>query len=138
MSERKAARETWESFTERKIREAQSEGAFDALPGMGQPIPGIEKPLDENWWVRDKLRREELTVLPPILEARLEVEKTLETIRSMSSKSAVRKRLEQLNEKIRKAHYSHIAGPADGIAPLDIAATLKDWEKFRRSRRQDE
>lgn len=133
MTERKPPRESWESFAERKIREAQSEGAFDRLPGMGRPIPGIDRPLAENWWVKQKLRREEITVLPPILEARLEVEKTLDAIESLGSETAVRKHLEELNEKIRKAHFSHVAGPADGILPLDIEATVRDWKQRRQS-----
>jgi hypothetical protein len=29
---------TWESLTERLIREAQEEGRFDELPGQGQPL----------------------------------------------------------------------------------------------------
>ncbi len=68
MSERKNIRPPdWQSYTEALIRAAQEEGEFDNLPGFGQPIPGIDDPLDENWWVREKLKREgvKLTVAPP-------------------------------------------------------------------------
>jgi hypothetical protein len=131
MTERKPRQETWESFAERKIREAQAEGAFDGLPGFGQPIPGIDQPLNPDWWLRDKLRREELNVLPPILEARLEAEKTLQAIGTLTNEAAVRRRLEQLNEKIRTAHFSHIAGPSAGVAPVDIEAVIADWRRKR-------
>jgi hypothetical protein len=87
MTERKPPGEAWESFTERRIREAQAEGAFENLPGFGRPIPGIDEPLDENWWIREKLRREQINAVPPIIAARLEVEKTLVAIRQGWSSS---------------------------------------------------
>ena len=130
-TERKPPNESWESFTERRIREAQAEGAFENLPGFGRPIPGIDEPLDENWWIREKLRREQVNALPPILEARLEVERTLAAIGQLTSEHQVRRRLERLNDVIRRAHFSHIAGPADGIRPLDIEAEVARWRAAR-------
>ncbi|MHC4876821.1 MAG: DnaJ family domain-containing protein [Planctomycetota bacterium] len=61
MTERKPAGESWGAFTERQIRQAQEAGEFSGLPGFGQPIPGIDEPLDENWWLKQKLRREKLS-----------------------------------------------------------------------------
>ncbi len=133
--ERKPAEETWESFTERKIREAQAEGEFDHLPGFGQPIPDLDEPLDENWWVRKKLRREQLNLLPPVLQARLEKQRTLEAIDSMKSERAVRRCLERLNETIRRAHFSHLPGPPEGVTPVDIEAVVAQWRQRRRFRR---
>src|SRR5262245_35294829 len=112
--ERKPSGMSWESFTERRIREAAEAGAFKELPGFGQPIPGIDEPLDENWWIKRKLRNEGVGVVPPVLEARLDVEKTLAEIAGMSSEAAVRHKLAELNERIRAAHFSPIAGPAEG------------------------
>ncbi|MEX2027433.1 MAG: DUF1992 domain-containing protein [Pirellulaceae bacterium] len=68
MSERKNIRpHDWESYAEALIRAAQEAGEFDNLPGFGQPIPSIDEPHDENWWVREKLKREgiKLNVPPP-------------------------------------------------------------------------
>jgi hypothetical protein len=48
----------WDSLAEDRIREAQASGEFDNLPGFGKPIPGIDEPYDELWWVKDKLKRE--------------------------------------------------------------------------------
>src|SRR5690606_41871919 len=67
---RKPAHLSWESFAERRIREAAEAGAFDNLPGLGQPIPGIDEPMDENWRVRKKLRPANLAVVPPTIAAR--------------------------------------------------------------------
>ena len=55
----------WESYAEALIRAAQEEGEFENLPGFGQPIPGIDEPHDDNWWVREKLKREGLKAPPP-------------------------------------------------------------------------
>ena len=43
-----------------QVRAAQDNGAFDNLPGAGKPIPNLDQPYDENWWVKQKLREEEL------------------------------------------------------------------------------
>ena len=50
----------WNGLAEHRIRGAQAEGQFDNLPGFGKPIPGI----DELWWVKEKLKREQITRLP--------------------------------------------------------------------------
>ena len=64
--------EKFESLAERRIREAQAEGRFDALTGFGKPLASLDGPDDENWWIKNKLREEGLVILPPILEARRE------------------------------------------------------------------
>jgi Domain of unknown function (DUF1992) len=126
--ERKPRSENWESFADRKIREAQEEGAFDALPGFGKPIPDLDGPDDPNWWVKKKLREEKLVLLPPILEARLDAEKTLEAINSMASEEQVRRTLQALNERIRKAHFSAADGPATGVRPVEVEAVVAAWK----------
>lgn len=128
---RKPAHESWESFTERRIREAQEAGEFDQLPGFGKPIPGIDQPLDENWWVKEKLKREQINALPPTLEVRLEIQKTLEQLDSFTNEYALRRRLEALNEKVKAANYSHIRGPADGVLPVDVERVVQKWHESR-------
>jgi DnaJ homologue, subfamily C, member 28, conserved domain len=119
--------EKFESLAERKIREAQAEGQFDALPGFGKPIPDLDGPDDENWWIKNKLRQEGLVILPPILEARRDIEKTLEAVRSMNSERQVRLAIKALNERIRAAHFSPAGGPADGVRPVDLEAVVQSW-----------
>jgi hypothetical protein len=131
MTERKPPEESWESFTERKIREAQSEGAFANLPGFGRPIPGIDDPPDENRWIREKLRSEQIVVLPPILEARLRKERELAAMPQMASEHEVRRRMQRLNDEIRRAHYSHIPGPSEGVLPVDVEAAVDEWRRLR-------
>ena len=47
-----------------KIRAAIEAGEFDNLPGFGKPSPVIDEPYDPMWWVRRKLRQEELPADP--------------------------------------------------------------------------
>jgi hypothetical protein len=131
MGERKPGGAAWEVLAEQRIREAQRAGLFDNLPGLGRPIPGIDQPLEENWWLKRKLRAEGLSVLPPILEVRLEIEKTLEAIGRLSHETAVRRRLAALNEKIRAANASPVTGPLVSVAVLDVEAVVERWRRQR-------
>jgi hypothetical protein len=45
---------------ERLIQQAQERGDFDGLPGLGKPIPDLDAPHDEHWWVRRWVAREDL------------------------------------------------------------------------------
>jgi hypothetical protein len=121
----------FESFAERKIREAQAEGQFDALPGFGKPIPDLDEPDDENWWIKSKLKREGLVILPPILEARRDIERTLEAVRLLQTERQVRVCLNALNERIRAAHFSPAGGPPDGVRPVDVEAIVAKWQTAR-------
>lgn len=120
--------ESWESFAERRIRQAQSAGEFEQLPGFGQPIPGIDEPWDENSWVRRKLRDEQINALPPVLAARLDRERTLDSLSQLKTAAEVRRTLAALNERIFKAHFSAQDGPAGGVLPVDIEAEIKRWK----------
>jgi hypothetical protein len=52
MTERKPTGETWGSFVERRIQNAQEERRFDGLAGTGKPIPGLTGAHDPLWWVK--------------------------------------------------------------------------------------
>jgi hypothetical protein len=130
---RKPPGTTWQGFAEQRIREAEADGVFNNLPGLGQPIPGIDDPLDENWWVKRKLRDEGVSVVSPILEARLEKERVLNSLSEATSEREVRRRLEQLNARIRAALASPIPGPPEGVPPVEIEAVLAQWRDSRKT-----
>ena len=50
-------------IAEDKIRAAIEAGEFDHLPDFGKPLPLLEEPYDENWWLRRKLQAERLASL---------------------------------------------------------------------------
>jgi len=60
MSQERFTRRAIQTVAENRIRQAMEEGAFDNLPGLGQPIPDIDEPYDELWWVKRLIRREKL------------------------------------------------------------------------------
>ncbi len=49
---------------ENKLRAAIEADEFDNLPGFGKPSPLIDEPYDAFWWVRRKLRTEQLPTHP--------------------------------------------------------------------------
>jgi hypothetical protein len=49
----------FESFIERKIREAKEAGEFDRLPGEGKPLR-LRHADDPDWWVKSKIEDENL------------------------------------------------------------------------------
>jgi hypothetical protein len=126
---RKPAGMSWETFAERRIREAMQQGEFDNLPGAGRPIPGIDDPPDPDWWVKQKLRDEELSIVPPVLEARRELEKALEELPALQSEAEVRRRLERVNQEIREANASLQPGPAIVVLPLDVEEMIEEWRQ---------
>ena len=124
--------EFWDALTEQRIREAQEAGEFDRLPGFGKPIPGLDEPHDENWWVKRKLEREQISALPPALEIRRDKEKTLAALAAFRNEFEVRHSLLDLNERIRKAHFAAVWGPPADTLPVDVEAEVQRWRTTRR------
>ena len=88
MTGRKPPGVTWETWIDRQIRQGMENGDFDNLPGHGRPLPDLDVIHDEMWWVRKKLRREQVSFLPPTLAIRKELEDTLEAGRPQVPKRA--------------------------------------------------
>jgi DnaJ-like protein len=126
-------RPDWDSYAEELIRTAQEEGLFDNLPGFGQPIPGIDEPHDELWWVREKLKREKLNALPPALAIRLDIEQTLVGLPAIGDERLVRRELLELNERIRIAQRNAVWGPSCDVMPLDIETVIATWRGQERT-----
>jgi len=120
---------SWESWIDRQIREAAERGEFEDLPGTGKPIPDLDKPHDENWWIRQKLRSEDLSYLPPSLALKKEAESELGAALSAKSEIEVREIIEQINAKITRANRLGIAGPSVGFVLYDTARVLRDWQE---------
>lgn len=133
MTERKPEGQSFESFVERQIKEAQERGEFEALPGAGKPLPGLDKPYDELWWVKNLMEREQLSVLPPALELKRDVERDLERALALSNEAGVRQAVKLMNLKICQANRAAHAGPATSLHTLEADEVVRQWRKRKRS-----
>ena len=106
-------------------------GEFDDLPGARKPLPGIDRPHDDMWWVREKLKRENLSFLPPALAVRKELEEALDRIGKADSESVVRQIVAQINARIVQVNSRSTSGPPSSAAPLDVDRVLREWRNRR-------
>ncbi|UMG94795.1 DUF1992 domain-containing protein [Nocardioides sp. TF02-7] len=63
---RMAQQNTWVDL---QVQRAIERGDFDDLPGAGKPIRGIGDQHDPEWWVKQLVERERITVLPAVAPA---------------------------------------------------------------------
>lgn len=131
MSERKPADVSWESWVERQIREAQERGEFNDLTGAGKPISDLDRPYDEMWWLRKKLNEDKLSVLPPALQVRRDLEKAREQIARAGSEQRVRQIIAEINAHIRWTNRTTMHGPPTTVMPLDEERTVREWRERR-------
>jgi hypothetical protein len=132
MTERKPPGVSFESFVDKQIRDAEREGDFSELPGAGKPLDAAaDTTYDENWWIKQKLAREGISVLPPSLELRKEAEDTLAAIPSAPSERVVRERMAALNDKIRDMMFKPPPGPPLGLKPYDVDEIVARWRESR-------
>ncbi|WP_328629129.1 DUF1992 domain-containing protein [Streptomyces sp. NBC_00353] len=133
MTERKPAGVSFESWVDKQIREAEQRGDFSQLPGFGKPLPGIDRPYDETWWIKAKMQREGVSMLPPSLALRKEAEDTRAAVSEARSEAEVRRMLTAVNEKIEAAIRRPPPGPLLNMRPFDIDAVVEEWRAERGS-----
>jgi hypothetical protein len=126
----------YESAVDRKIREAREQGEFDNLPGTGRPLSDHGHEYDEDWWVKDWVRREDSSgALPATLALRREAEDLTEIVDRHTSESSVRAFVDAFNAKVRQAQRGLMDGPATVLPAVDVDEVLRGWRQ-RRSRRR--
>ncbi|MET7646990.1 DUF1992 domain-containing protein [Streptomyces sp. NPDC005426] len=133
MTERKPAGVSFESWVDKQIRESEQRGDFSRLPGFGKPLEGLDRPYDEAWWIKAKMQREGLSVLPPSLALRKEAEEALAAVPGARTEGEVRRMLTEVNEKIAEAVRRPPAGPLLKLKPFDVEALVEEWRTARRS-----
>ncbi|MET7679702.1 DUF1992 domain-containing protein [Streptomyces sp. NPDC005423] len=132
MTERKPPGVRFDTWVDRQIREAEERGDFSGLPGAGKPLPGgDDTSYDEFWWIRQKMAREGLSVLPPALALRKEAEDALTAALAAPSERIVRKTVEDVNVKIRAMMYRPPPGPPLGKKPYDVEEVVRQWREGR-------
>jgi hypothetical protein len=131
MTDRKPPGVDFGPWVEHKIREATERGAFDNLPGAGKPIPDLDKPHDELWWIKRKLRDEGLAWLPPTIALRKEAEAALAAAARAGSEAEVRAIVAGLNAKIVEGNRKAASGPPLNLAPFDPERVVACWHAAR-------
>ncbi|HLS24532.1 MAG TPA: DUF1992 domain-containing protein [Beutenbergiaceae bacterium] len=121
------------SWVDRLIREAEERGEFDNLPGTGKPLPGIDKPLEEDWWVKQKIRAEEVppdVLLPPALQLRREIAGLPDAVRDLPDEESVRARVSEVNQRVAEWIRAP-SGPVIPVAPAPVEEIVAGWRAAR-------
>lgn len=109
-----------------QIRKAIERGEFDNLPGAGKPLD-LPDQHDPDWWLKSLARREGLMMLPPSIQLRKDDAALDEQLDQLSNEMAVRREVEQFNERVIRARYQLPAGPPLITMPRDIEVTVGAW-----------
>ncbi|MGC5626974.1 DUF1992 domain-containing protein [Georgenia sp. Z1344] len=135
MTQRKPPEMPTGSWVDQLIREAQERGEFDNLPGTGKPLPDIDQ-TDEDWWIRRKLRDENLpsdALLPPVLVLRKELAELPRAVRTLPTEEAVRERVAELNHRV--AEWIRMpSGPVLPVGRADVEEIVRGWRDARQGR----
>ncbi|KOV85125.1 DUF1992 domain-containing protein [Nocardia sp. NRRL S-836] len=126
MTQRKPHGMDFESWIDRQIREAQERGEFDNLPSAGKPLPGAGETLDEDWWLKKKVREEEGTGLPPSLLLRKEAESAKARALAAPTDEDARAIAEAINARILDALRKPLSGPPLNLMPFDVDALVRE------------
>ncbi|MEV7721431.1 DUF1992 domain-containing protein [Streptomyces sp. NPDC088184] len=131
VTERKPAGVSFESWVDKQIRESEQRGDISQLPGFGKPLDSLAAPYDENWWIKQKMQREGVSVLPPALALRKQAEDVAEAVSGARTEAEVRSMLAEVNEKIHAAIRRPPPGPVLNLEPFDIDAVVAEWRTAR-------
>ena len=119
-------------YVEISIQQAMRRGDFDNLPGTGKPIPGLTAPYDPDWWIRQKIEREQITGLgPPALTLRSEDAALDARLDAVVSERAVREILDDFNRRVIEARRQLRGGPPVVTALRDLDAAVARWQERR-------
>ena len=89
----------------------------------------LDEPHDELWWVKQKLRREQLSYLPPTLAVRKEADDALAAASRARSERDVRRIVVAINAKIREANGKAASGPPLNLMPFDVERVVRRWRE---------
>jgi hypothetical protein len=129
MTERKPPGQPWETWIERQIRERMERGEFDDLPGAGKPFADLGAANDDAWWIKAKLRREGISLLPQTLAARAEVARMRERLPAAADEAEVRRLVAAINARIAAANAAAVSGPPTALTPLDPEREVERWRR---------
>ena len=135
MTERKPPEMSFTSWIDRQINEAAERGAFDNLPGAGQPLPKRGQADAAQAWLRDYLRREGVSaeeMLPTPLKLRKEIERLTESVQGLRSEQEVHDIAADLNRRILQ--WRRIPeGPPLRLPLVNADLLVSRWREAQRA-----
>jgi Domain of unknown function (DUF1992) len=121
------------SWIDQQIAEATERGAFDNLPGAGQPIPNRGDADDGMAWLRDYVRREGVSaeeLLPAPLRLRKEAQRLAESVQDLGSEQEVASVVADLNRRIMEWRRIPL-GPPVFVPLVDEELMVSRWRDGR-------
>jgi Domain of unknown function (DUF1992) len=134
MTERKPPGMAFETWIDHQITQAQERGAFEGLGGTGRPLPRLDKEQTSYEWALEWARRENVDpigMLPPGLALRREKQDLPAVLVRLSSESAVRAAVEDLNARIELYWRRPAEGPQVPIGQVDVDEAVGRWRAER-------
>ncbi len=116
-------------WVDQQIRIAMERGDFDDLPGAGKPITNLGQTHDPDWWLKQMVEREQISVLPPSLQLRKEDGELDAKLDTIHYEDGVRAELADFNERVIRARYSLSPGPPLVTMPRDVEETVAAWRQ---------
>jgi hypothetical protein len=129
MTERKPSGMSFTSWIDQQIQEAEERGAFDNLPGAGQPLPNRGEADDGLAWLRDKLHQEGVPtdeLLPTPLKLRSQRERLAESVPGFRSEHEIRDAVAELNHRIMEWRRLPL-GPPIFVPLVNEEEMLERW-----------
>ncbi|UKD51573.1 DUF1992 domain-containing protein [Amycolatopsis sp. FU40] len=134
MTERKPPGVSYGSWVDRQIAAAEARGDFEDLPGAGKPLPpptGRDAATDRMLRSAREGDIDRSAFLPPSLALPREIQDLPGKLAKVRSERKVREIVEDLNDRIRKAHALPQDGPVLRARPLDVEETVANWRAGR-------
>ena len=120
-----------------QISEAMARGDFDNLPGAGKPLKNLGTQHDPDWWIKQLIEREQISLLPPALQLRKDDAELDARLDRHTAESEVRRELEEFNARVMKARYTPVDGPPLVTMPRDVETEVDAWRERRLARRRE-
>src|ERR1700744_2065679 len=138
MTERKPPQQSFPTWIDQQIAEAERRGVFDNLPGAGRPLPQRRETDFTQAWLRDKLRREGVPaeeMLPTPLRLRREAERLNSGLLSLRSEPEGREAVAEPNTRILHWRRNGIDGPPIPVPLVKEDRAVAAWHDARSAAR---
>ncbi|MFS0714074.1 DUF1992 domain-containing protein [Microbacterium sp. 2P01SA-2] len=120
------------AYIETAILQAIRRGDFDDLPGAGKPIADLGPHHDPDWWIKRKIREEQLTGLgPPALTLRIEHAEFEERVDALTREDDVREYIADFNRRVIEARRQLQGGPPVVTPTHDVETEVAAWRQRR-------